>query len=314
MATAKIALLPDRGVIGVEGEDAAKLLQGVITNDMAAFEAGAAAIHAGLLSAQGKVLHAFFVVRRPGAGPGFLIETRRDATADLVKRLLLYKLRAKAEIKDLSSAFSVAALWGGVWAQDTVPWPWDSDVSTRPEARPLAFKDPRHTALGARLILSMASDWAVAETGAAAASADDYHAHRIALGVPEAGRDYPLGDAFPHEADFDLLAGVSFTKGCFVGQEVVARMQHKSVVRKRVVRVEGDGMTPGADVLLGDVPIGRIGSVAGARGLALIRLDRVAEGEDAGTPITAGGRSVTVDPEAVARYRASAAEKAAGQP
>lgn len=306
MATAKIALLPDRGAVSVTGEDAAKLLQGVITNDMAAFESGATAIYAGLLSAQGKIQHDFFVVKTHG---GFLLETARERTADLAKRLTLYKLRAKAEIKDVSASHSVAAIWGG---DATAPQPWQTPAAPAESHRDvLWFRDPRDPGLGLRLIMTTATDWVVGQAGDAA-PADAYHAHRIALGVPEGGRDFPLGDTFPHDADFDLIHGVSFTKGCFVGQEVVARMEHKSVVRKRVVRLQGAGLTSGAEVKLGgDVAIGLVGSVEGSDGLALIRLDRVVEALDGGKPLTVGGNPVVIDPAAVTRYRQSVASKPA---
>lgn len=310
MTTAKIALLPDRSVISVAGEDAGKLLQGIITNDMDALEVGAVAIHAGLLTPQGKILHEFFVHRRRDNGNGYLLETARASAGELTSRLALYKLRAKVEIKDVSSAYSVAVLWGDTerlskWLK-SFPWPEGA-------ATVQWFTDPRHPDLGVRLLLSMVTDWIVGEAHAEAAPAEDYHAHRVTLGVPEGGRDYPLGDAFPHEADFDLFHGVSFTKGCFVGQEVVARMQNKSVVRKRVVRVEGSGLSPGAEVRLGEVAIGTVGSAFNHHGLALVRIDRVVEAIDSGSPVTSGGQPVTVDPEALARYRDSVAIKTAGE-
>src|SRR5690606_12924518 len=116
---------------------------------------------------------------------------------------------------------------------------------------------------------------------------------RIALGVPEGGKDYVLGETFPHEADLDLLNGVSFTKGCFVGQEVVARMKHRGTVRKRVVPVEGEApLVSGASVTAGGVEIGRVGSTAGTLGLALIRLDRAAETRARGEPLVAGGIAI----------------------
>src|SRR5690606_15396591 len=166
--------------------------------------------HAALLSPQGKILFAFFAVRTPA---GFLLETGLDQTAALARRLSLYRLRAKVEIKDAAGEVVVAALLG--------------DVRARPGGA-IAFVDPRHVSMGDRVLIpAPLVGEAVAQTGAARMTAEAYHAHRIAQGVPEAARDYALGDTFPHEADFDMQAGVSFTKGCFVGQEVVARMQHK---------------------------------------------------------------------------------------
>jgi len=141
-----------------------------------------------------------------------------------------------------------------------------------------------------------------------------YDRHRIALGVPEAGRDYALGDTFPHEAGFDRLAGVSFTKGCFVGQEVVARMQHKTVVRKRVARIAAagaDAIATGADVKIGEAVIGRVGTVDGGRGLALLRLDRAVEAAAKGQQLTAGEVPIAVDEEMLSAYEAAAKARAA---
>jgi hypothetical protein len=124
---------------------------------------------------------------------------------------------------------------------------------------------------------------------------ESYHAHRIALGVPEAGKDYPLGDTFPHEADLDVLNGVSFGKGCFIGQEVVSRMRHRGTVRRRVVPVEGAAvLASGVPVTAGEAEIGRVGSVAGTRALAMVRLDRVAEAVAKGVPVEAGGVAIAV--------------------
>jgi folate-binding protein YgfZ len=191
----------------------------------------------------------------------------------------MYKLRARATIEDQSNAFAVAAVWG-------------SQKAGGQGAPVIEFEDPRLPALGARRLLPPA---AVPMTGAGgeSASAENYHAHRIALGVPEGDKDYALGDTFPHEANFDQLNGISFTKGCFVGQEVVSRMQNRANVRKRVVPVDGEApLAPGAEVKAGDVAIGAVGSVAGTRALALLRLDRAAEAKAKGVALTAGGVAI----------------------
>jgi folate-binding protein YgfZ len=128
--------------------------------------------------------------------------------------------------------------------------------------------------------------------------------------MPEGGKDYDFGDAYPHEADFDLFNGVSFTKGCFVGQEVVARMQNKTVVRKRVVKITGTGpLTSGADVNLGDIAIGRVGTVDGTHGLAMVRLDRVLDAQQKNQPLVSAGTTIEVDAEALTRYSASLAAR-----
>jgi folate-binding protein YgfZ len=118
-----------------------------------------------------------------------------------------------------------------------------------------------------------------------------YEAHRIALGVPRGGMDFIYGDAFPHETNMDHLHGVDFDKGCYVGQEVVSRMQHRGTARTRTVRVIVDGPSPepGAIVLAGDKTVGTMGSTAASHGLALVRTDRVADALQAGLPLTSGG-------------------------
>ncbi len=161
----------------------------------------------------------------------------------------------------------------------------------------VSFPDPRHPELGTRILAKAehASDVALATNGLNA-TAEDYHAHRIALGVPEGGKDFAFADTFPHEALFDQLIGVSFTKGCFVGQEVVSRMEHRRIARKRVVPLVGESALPatGTEIKAGDVSIGTLGSVAADRGLALLRLDRAAEAIAKGLPLSAGNVPVKI--------------------
>jgi len=280
MADTSIALLPDRGVVSVTGEDAGKLLQGVITNDMGLLDTQAA-LHAGLLTPQGKILFDFFVVRTPD---GFLLDTARDQAQALAARLAMYKLRAKADVRDVSSDYTVAAIWGGPYA------PRGAGMA------PLLFVDPRLAAMGSRELVTIGSDWALANEEADSATQDEYHAHRIGLGVPEGGKDYTFGDAFPHEALLDQLNGVSFTKGCYVGQEVVSRMQNRGSARKRVVPVVGEVPLPrpGAAITGAGVEIGTLGSVAAKRGLALLRLDRAAEFADRGEALCVGDIPVRI--------------------
>lgn len=294
MNEAKIALLPDRGVVSVTGEDARKLLVGITTNDINLLDTQPA-IYAGLLSPQGKVLFDFLVSMQDGS---FFLDVAAEKAAELTKRLLMYRLRAKADIRDESGKLCVLTMWGKGVRNDCNP----------------GFADPRHTALGLRIVsdLRSAADDIACSNGIETSEAD-YHAHRISLGIPEGGKDYDYGDAFPHEANFDLINGVSFDKGCYVGQEIVARMQHRGTVRKRVVRVHAPSELPATrpDVMMGDVAIGRMGSVAGKIGLAMLRLDRVIEGLDKGVPITAGGIALEVDPEMVAGHRQLMAERMA---
>ncbi len=182
----------------------------------------------------------------------------------------MYKLRAKVEISDESERLGVIALYGGGVGE--------------------GVRDGRHPDMGRRLIASAAGIPALMPTFGGDAGIDDYNAHRIALGVPEGGVDFVYGDAFPHEADMDQLNGVDFKKGCFVGQEVVARMQYRGLTRNRVIKVllEGAPPQPGGIVMAGETRVGVMGSSAGARGLALLRLDRAEEAAQAGQALVTG--------------------------
>lgn len=267
------AELVDRGVIEVAGADAHKLLQGLITNDVETARDGRA-IFAGLLTPQGKILFDFFMVPK---GDGFLIEAPKAALGDLVKRLNFYRLRAAVEIKE--APFKVVACWGG---------------APKPAAGALAFADPRAPELGTRALLPQGMS--VDKMGYGSASETAYHAMRIAQGVPEGGRDYAYGDAFPHEAMFDQLLGVDFKKGCFVGQEVVSRMEHRGTARKRILPVEGDRPLPviGSEVIAGDAAIGSLTSINGRLGLASLRLDRVEQAYEGGETLRAGEATLTL--------------------
>lgn len=290
MSTSAVALLSDRGVVSLSGPDAESFLDNIATNDLTGMATGEARF-AGLLTPQGKILFEFFALR---TGDGFLLDTLAVKVGELVKRLTMYKLRAKVVLADVSANYVVAAAWGD--APASVPDGW-------------CAADPRSPAMGWRLLIPRSA----VDGLSADASEADYHRHRIAAGIAEGGRDYTLGDTFPHEANYDRDAGVSFTKGCFVGQEVVARMQNKTVVRKRVVAIAGSAaLKTDGDILIGDAAIGSIGSVDGNRGLALLRIDRAAEAADKGQTLTAhDGATITVDPTALDRYRASAAARAA---
>ncbi len=131
-----------------------------------------------------------------------------------------------------------------------------------------------------------------------------YEAHRIALGVPSGGLDFAYGDAFPHEADMDQLHGVDFQKGCYVGQEVVSRVEHRGSARTRVIPVAFDGVAPatGSAVTAAGRSLGTMGSSAGHRGLALLRLERVDDALAAGAALTAGHVSLRLVKPAWARF------------
>jgi tRNA-modifying protein YgfZ len=270
-----VALLPDRALVTVVGPDAATLLQGVLTCNVETLQAGEARLGA-LLTPQGKILFDFLVSRIPD---GFRFDVLADRAADLAKRLTLYRLRAQATIA-ADPTVAVAAAWAG-------PVPPAAD----------AVADARHVDLGARL-------YAAAGAFAADAAEADYHAHRIALGVPEGGRDYVFGDAFPHEALMDQLGGIDFKKGCYVGQEVVSRMQHRGTARTRILSAAYPNGAPpsGTAITAAGKVLGTTGSAAGTRGLALVRLDRLGDALAAGETPRAEDRPVTLERPAYATF------------
>jgi folate-binding protein YgfZ len=272
----KATLLPDRGVVKVAGDDARTFLHGLVSADILKLTPGPARFCA-LLSPQGKIIADFLVVEAPAQdGGGFFLDVPRVLVKAVVDKLNLYKLRSRLIVEDLSEVLGVLAAW-------------DGEGMT---AFGLCYADPRLPTLGLRVMMPphRAAD-AAADLGAALVEAGEYAAHRIALGVPQGGVDFSYGDAFPHEADMDQLGGVDFAKGCYVGQEVVSRMEHRGIARTRAVPVRYEGAAPasGTAVMAGERQVGTMGSAAGGRGLALLRLDRVADAHSRGEPLLAGG-------------------------
>jgi folate-binding protein YgfZ len=282
MAGAFVTELADRGVVRVHGPDAVPFLQGLVTSDVAHLEQGGAG-YAALLTPQGKILFDFLLVR---TAEGFVLDAPKAEVEGLAKRLAFYRLRAKVAIADETHAETVVAFWG---------------AASPPIVAGAVFRDPRLPALGFRAIVPRGQvAGAVSGFGLTRTDAAAYHAHRVALGVPEGGRDFAFGEAFPHDADMDALKGVDFGKGCYVGQEVVSRMQHRGTARRRIVRVSAAAPLPppGTTITAAERPVGSLGSVAGRDGLALVRLDRVKAAVDAGTPLVADGvEIVAVIPE-----------------
>ena len=281
----KAAFLPDRGVVKVSGEGARDFLNGLVTTDMKLLRPGFGRFGA-LLTPQGKIIADFLITEAPsGHGGGFLIDCPRALAQALTDKLAIYKLRAKVGIENLSDSLGVLAAW-------------DGDLSVRPD---LAFADPRGGTLGWRILIPEELAPKAADLiGAELVDSSAHDALRIAAGIPRGGLDFIYGDAFPHETNMDRLHGVDFDKGCYVGQEVVSRMQHRGTARTRTIRVmlEGFAPEPGTAILAGEKAVGTMGSTAGHDGLALIRIDRVADALAAGLSLTAGGLAIRVaDPD-----------------
>ncbi|KZK85229.1 tRNA-modifying protein YgfZ [Pseudovibrio sp. Ad13] len=259
-------ILTSRRLVKVFGEDAKEFLQNLVSCDISEISATSSAFGA-LLTPQGKILWDFIVFADESTG-GFLIDVSADELDAFAKRLGFYKLRAKVTVEPADETMHVIAERG-----DDLP-------ADKP-------RDPRHADMGVRYV----SSGEVAET----ASEADYHAHRIKLGIPQSGLDFQLADVFPHDTDMDSLNGVAFSKGCFIGQEVVSRMKHRGTARKRIIKVCAESVLPaaGSDVLAGEKSVGTLGSSQDTDGLALLRLDRVKTAMDAGVSLTCDGVPLT---------------------
>jgi tRNA-modifying protein YgfZ len=280
----KISVLRDRGVIKLAGAEATGFLQRLITNSVLNIPQGESRF-SGLLTPQGKLMFDFFVVPLPeGAEAGYFFDCVGAQAGDLVKRLNLHKMRAKIAIEDKSESLAVAAIFGG-------------EAPAGLEG--LSYRDTRAPGMGLRIIAPREALVQLKDDGEAA-----YEAHRIVQGVPKGGVDFAYGDAFVHDVNLDLMNGVDFKKGCYVGQEVVARVHFRKSARKRIAKIHLDGPVPepGTQLMAGDTNIGRLGSTAGAEGLATVRLDRLEDARVAGVALKAGDATVDVNvtPEFIA--------------
>ena len=280
----KAAFLPDRGVVKLNGDDARHFLNNLVTAELAEVRPGTARF-AALLTPQGKIVADFLVTEAPaGHGGGLLLDCPKALAGELAKKLGFYKLRAKVTVENLTGQLGVLAAWDG-----------------QPAMMPdLAFADPRSSALGYRILVPEELAPKLAGViGAELVAADNYEQQRIVSGVPKGGADFIYGDAFPHEANMDRLDGVSFDKGCYVGQEVVSRMQHRGTARTRTVRLLVDGASPetGIDVTADGKSVGTMGSAREGHALALLRLDKLSDALARGATLSAGGIAVRlVDP------------------
>lgn len=272
------AQLKDRALISVSGPDAGHFLQNILTTDLDTLKPGEAKPGA-LLSPQGKILFDFLISR--AGDNGFQLDCRADIADDFVRRLMLYRLRAKAEIAKQDQALV------------TVSWDDDSTASLSDSS---ALADTRFQDITVRR----------AYGGEARDGGDPngWLSMRIGYGIAESGSDYQLGDAFPHDVLLDETGGVGFKKGCYIGQEVVSRMQHRGTARRRVLIASADSPLPasGTELIVAGRPVGALGSVGGRTGLAIARIDRVQAALDADEAVMAGSIPVKLAIPAWAKF------------
>ena len=259
-----VVTIDNRGLISIAGEDAEDLLQNIITTDLSLVAAGEAWPGA-LLTPQGKILVEFLIGRTDA---GFLMETAAADTDALIKRLTLYRLRAKVTFEKLETG-EVALIWD----------------EAQPEA---GLSDQRFARAGIML------KRVPGHGGTEAISL--YRALRMANGISGGGEDGPLGDYFPHDLMMDKNGGLSFKKGCYIGQEVVSRMQHRSTARRRLAAVSAEYALaePGAPLLAGGREIGTLIATEGNKGLAVVRIDKAGSAMAAGAAITLAEQNVTL--------------------
>ena len=245
----QIAALQDRGAIAVTGEDRVSFLQGLVSNDVALVAPGRA-VWAALLTPQGKWLADFFIL---ADGERLLLDCERGQMDMLAARLSRFRLRAKVAVAPTD--LLVFAAWDGA-----------------PGAGLLAAPDPRLPEAGWRILSAVPL--------AATATAADWDRHRLALGLPDGSRDLEAEKTVLLEAGFDELGGVSWTKGCYMGQELTARTRYRGLLKRRLVPVaiEGAAPPPGTPVLRDGAEVGTMRSADGGMGLAVLRLEALSAG------------------------------------
>jgi len=276
----KAVVFRDRKIVAVSGTDRVKFLQGLTTNDIRRLTPDRA-LYAGFLTRQGKLLCDAFVFQD---GDRILIDVAAAFAEDFVQRLRAFKLRAAVEIGETAPALAVAAVWGTAATVRLVPDSAEGVVGNSAVAEAQhAFVDPRIAALGARLVFpaDVPIEAELARLGFAIATTADYAAHRLALGIADTAE---IGGevCYPLEANFEMLHGVDFKKGCYVGQELTARMKLKGELRKRILPVSGSAPLPrvGTPLTADGTELGPLIAASGTRGLALLRLDRLADAKE----------------------------------
>lgn len=289
VTTGGYAVLEERGILAIGGEEARPFLQGLISNDIDKVTP-ARAIYAALLTPQGKYLFDFMIAEQVGR---LLLEAEAARLQALSQRLTMYKLRAKVEIADLSAEIATVAM-PGPSGRDAFDLPDEPGAAIGLEGG-VVFVDPRLAELGARALLPRSALPAALETsGLNPIEASAYHVLRLRLGVPEGSPDLAVDKSTLLESGFEELNGVDFKKGCFVGQELTARMKYRGLVKKRLMPIsfEGSAPAPGATIKAGEREIGEVRSAADGQGLALLRLDRLADVEGQGLPLHADGTMI----------------------
>jgi len=273
----------DRALLRVTGADRIEFLQGVVSNDVQKADNGAA-IWAAFLTPQGKYLHDFFVI---GDGESLLLDGEKDRISDLHKRLRRYTLRSDAKV-ELADDLSVAVV-------KVAAAPTPENI--------LAYPDPRLEAAGERYIgKEIALSVGLRNIGLSETSPEDWDAHRLALGLPDGSRDFCVERSTLAEGNADLLGAVDWQKGCWMGQEVTARMHYRGLAKRRMVpmTIDGPAPPPGAPVMMGDREIGECRSSAGDKVMTIVKIAEILTTLDVGQqePLVSGNTKLRPAPPA----------------
>ena len=288
---AKYCLLPGRGVLRLSGADVLTFLQVLITRDLDSLSPEQA-VYGALLTPQGKYLFDFFLARQ---GDELLLDGEAARLEPLAKRLNMYRLRADVQITDISADWEVCAAFGSGIATALALTGGAGAAMAYGEG--VAFMDPRLDGAGARIIAPTGQGGAMlAAAGIRPGEAAEYDYFRLGLALPDSGRDLVVDKSLMLESNVEFLRGVDFDKGCFVGQELTARTKYRALVRKRLLpaRIDGPLPDPGTPLLVAEKEVAVMRSGQGDRGLALVRLDRLAEAGGLGQSLTAGEAKVTL--------------------
>ena len=280
-------LLSDRSLIEISGPDSFQLLQGLITNDINNVRKNI--VFSGFLSPQGKILYDFFICLFQGK---LYIDIPTHVSSEFIQKLTFYKLRSDVTLTDCTEDYAAIAIIGSSEEQ------LSNEYSYIP-------RDPRLHDMGLRGIMKCDYfDETIKQFHLLPGTMSDYHKHRINLSVPEGGHDYSYHDTFPHEACYDFLNGVDFKKGCYIGQEIVSRMQHRGTARKRIVHVHSEKTLPdtGNEIVSNDYTLGILGSSIDCEGLALVRLDRLQKALKNSEKIFCSGEVVSLTMPTWANY------------
>lgn len=256
----------DRGVIRITGDDTENFLQGLISNDIRRAD-GKHGLYAALLTPQGKYLFDFFIVHD---GEALLVDCYREDIDLFVKKLTMFKLRSKVTLENVSADFDVYALFGN-----------DASTALKMEGAQLKtddgcifYADPRLDQAGVRAFVPSNLD--ITSWGEDA-SDDEYHYHRISLGLVETPLDLIKDKSILLESGFDELSGVDWKKGCYMGQELTARTKYRGLIKKRLIPIKIMDGAPatGSVISYAGKTVGDVRSVSGDMAIAMLKLDAI---------------------------------------